>query len=37
MRIAGLLAAVRAECRDAVVALDNGDTFHGIFPVAQLA
>ncbi|MDT7953020.1 MAG: 5'-nucleotidase C-terminal domain-containing protein [Acetobacteraceae bacterium] len=34
-RIAGLLTAVRAECRGAVVALDNGDTFHGTFPVVQ--
>ena len=28
-RIAGLFDAVRAERPDAVIALDNGDTFHG--------
>lgn len=30
-RIAGYLNKVRAECPDAVVALDNGDTFHGTY------
>ncbi|ANH05713.1 MAG: bifunctional metallophosphatase/5'-nucleotidase [Bradyrhizobium sp.] len=30
-RIAGYLNKIRSECPDAVVALDNGDTFHGTY------
>ncbi|PZR94691.1 MAG: bifunctional metallophosphatase/5'-nucleotidase [Stutzerimonas stutzeri] len=30
-RIAGYLNQVRSECPDAVIALDNGDTFHGTY------
>ena len=34
-RIAGLFSSVRTEMRGAVVALDNGDTFHGSMPAVQ--
>lgn len=34
-RLAGLLRAVRAEQDGAVLALDNGDTFHGTYPVVR--
>ncbi len=34
-RIASLFAAVRREAAGAVLALDNGDTFHGTMPAVQ--
>lgn len=34
-RLSGLFCAVREERPGAMLALDNGDTFHGTFPVAQ--
>lgn len=34
-RIAALFQAVRRERQGAVVALDNGDTFHGTYPVVR--
>ena len=34
-RIAGLFDRVRKETGGAVVACDNGDTFHGTYPVVQ--
>ena len=34
-RISGLFRQVRQECPGAVVALDNGDTFHGTYPVVK--
>ncbi len=34
-RISGLFRQVRQDCPGAVVALDNGDTFHGTYPVVK--
>jgi 2',3'-cyclic-nucleotide 2'-phosphodiesterase (5'-nucleotidase family) len=34
-RIASLLKSVRAECAGSVLALDNGDTFHGTYPAVS--
>ncbi len=34
-RLAGLLQAVRSEQNDAVCVFDNGDTFHGTYPVVK--
>lgn len=34
-RIASLFGAMRREAADAVIALDNGDTFHGSMPAVQ--
>ena len=34
-RIASILKSVRAECAGSVLALDNGDTFHGTYPAVR--
>ena len=34
-RIASILKSVRAECKGSVLALDNGDTFHGTYPAVS--
>jgi 2',3'-cyclic-nucleotide 2'-phosphodiesterase (5'-nucleotidase family) len=31
-RIASILRNIRAECEGSVLALDNGDRFHGTYP-----
>ena len=35
--VATLRKTIRAESNGSVLVLDNGDTFHGTFPVAQRA